>query len=151
MIRGLLFWAPPCNTHGEDKENLQIAKTIVHKDSRKTTELDGNVPADEVIVARAGASRMFHDGFLHDWPNRVHLARRVAAGSPLGESRAVDWAWTPPLWSEGTFQSAIARRAASIPRFGLPAGHVGRRDHTPWQQSARESVFAKPFVHPFLA
>ena len=116
----------------------------------ETTELGGTAQADAVIVARAGAWRMFHDGFLHDWPNRVHLARKVAAGSPLGESgesRAADWVWTPPLWSEGTFQSAIARRAASIPRFGLPAGHVGRRDHTPWQQSDRESVFANPFVH----
>ena len=103
-----------------------------------------------MIVARAGASRMFHDGFLHDWPNRVHLARKVAAASPLVESRAADWAWTPRSWNEGTFRSAIARRAASIPRFALPAGHVGRRDHTPWQQSDRESVFAKPFVRQSL-
>ena len=116
-----------------------------------TIELGGTAQADAVIVARAGASRMFHDGFLHDWPNRVHLARKVAAGRPLAESRAADWVWTPPLWSEGTFQSAIARRAASIPHFALPAGHVGRRAHTPWQQSDRESVFAKPSVHQSLA
>ena len=97
-----------------------------------------------MIVARAGASQMFHDGFLHDWPNRAHLARKVAAGGPLGESRAGDWAWTLALSNEGTFQSAIAQRAASFPRFGLPVGHSGRRAHTPWRQSDRESVFAKP-------
>src|SRR5260221_5915848 len=55
-----------------------IASIYLHAHS-ETTDLGGTTQADAVIVARAGAWPMFYYGFLHDWPNRVHLARKVAA------------------------------------------------------------------------